>query len=248
MRCRRCNLAYTSPRPRRDTIGHFYSDQYSPHQPKRKAPGSACRSVLAAYLPARPGPLLDFGCGTGRLLQRLNGRGWKVVGIDPAPAMVEYMRNQLGLSAVHGSLPHADLPPESFDAITMAESLEHVHDPLRVLHAARELLTPGGRVVITVPNLDSLAFRWFGADWFGLDLPRHLTHFTPDTLANMLRRAGLQDVRIRLIRHNSWLRHSAERCATVWGTLLRRRLPASLAGWYSALRLRGDGILAVGVR
>ena len=51
-----------------------------------------------------------------------------------------------------------------------------------VLREARDLLAPGGKLVVAVPNIDSLPFRWFGRHWFGLDLPRHLTHFTPASL------------------------------------------------------------------
>src|SRR5207245_2811653 len=110
--------------------------------------------------------------------------------------------------------------------------------------------TPGGRLVVSVPNLASLAFHWFGAAWIGLDLPRHLTHFTPRTLARMLERAGFEVERVQPIRHNSWLRHSARRApqAPRWCQWLRYRLPASLAGWYSAAQRRSNGILAVGVR
>jgi hypothetical protein len=113
---------------------------------------------------------------------------------------------------------------------------------------------PGGRIAITVPNIDSLPFHWFGADWFGLDVPRHLTHFSPETLTRMLAVAGFQVGGVYPIRHHSWLRHSAARAAqrsktaTLWRRLLRVRTVASLAGWYSFLRRRANCILAVGVK
>ena len=91
----------------------------------------------------------------------------------------------------------------------MWQALEHVHDPLRVLCEAHRLLVPGGKIVVAVPNMDSLPYRWFGRAWQGLDLPRHLTHFSPRTLHKMLQRAGFQVGPVRMVRHSNWLRASA---------------------------------------
>jgi 2-polyprenyl-3-methyl-5-hydroxy-6-metoxy-1,4-benzoquinol methylase len=247
VRCRCCGLAYTNPRPTPQSIARYYPEDYSPHQPRHRPEHRGRRNPFRAWLPStREGRLLDFGCGSGDLLRLMHGRGWQVTGIDASPRIVHKVRESFGLHALVGTLPHPDLVPASFDAITMAESLEHVHNPLRVLREACRLLTPGGRIIISVPNLDSLPFRWFGADWIGLDTPRHLTHFTPTSLRQMLVAAGFPVVQMRAIRHNSWLRHSARR-AVAGPRWLRYRLPASLAGWYTSIRGRSNGILAVGV-
>jgi 2-polyprenyl-3-methyl-5-hydroxy-6-metoxy-1,4-benzoquinol methylase len=244
VRCRDCGLAYTNPRPTPHAIGQFYPDDYTPYQDR--AGSRRRRDPFVTLLPPPPGGrLLDFGCGSGGLLRKLHRVGWHVTGMDTSPRMAHHVR-ALGLDAIAGTLPHAALAPTSFDAITMAESLEHVHDPLRVLRAAHRLLRPDGKLVVSVPNLASLAFRWFGADWFGLDVPRHLTHFEPHTLRAMLGRAGFRVERLAPLRHNSWLRHSARRSAG-WRGLLRYRVSANLAGWYSAARRQANGILAVAV-
>src|SRR5262249_34256030 len=128
------------------------------------------------------GRLLDFGCGGGSFLERMHKQGWSRVGLDTSEAAVRSIRSELGLAAPVGTLPHPELAPESFDVITMWHALEHVHAPLDVLREAHRLLAPGGRLLVAVPNIASWPFRWFGRDWFGLDLPRHLTHFEPETL------------------------------------------------------------------
>jgi 2-polyprenyl-3-methyl-5-hydroxy-6-metoxy-1,4-benzoquinol methylase len=140
----------------------------------------------------------------------MHGLGWKVTGLDVSPVAVERIRTHLGLHALTGSLPHPELSPGSFDVVTMWHSLEHVHDPLAVLRAASQLLTPGGRLLVAVPNVDSLPFRWFGPAWLGLDLPRHLTHFTPATLSASVRAAGFRVKALRMLAHARWLRASAE--------------------------------------
>ena len=237
VRCSDCGLAFTNPRPTVETIALAYSTDYGPHQsPKpaaRRRRGWWSRQL--ARLRGRrelawhgQGRLLDFGCGSGSFLVRMREAGWQAVGLDASPTVVQQLRSEMQLTAFVGSLPHAELRPASFDVITMWQALEHVHDPLAVLHAARQLLVPGGRLVVSVPNLASAPFRWFGPDWFGLDLPRHLLHFTPDTLARLVQQAGFQVEQIRGLRHPSWLQNSARRAE-------RRGV---LRGWRRALLAR----------
>jgi 2-polyprenyl-3-methyl-5-hydroxy-6-metoxy-1,4-benzoquinol methylase len=177
--------------------------------------------------------LLDFGCGGGSYLQRMHELGWKVTGLDVSPVAVERIRTRLGLRALTGSLPHRELSPGSFDVVTMWHSLEHVHHPLVVLRAAHRLLMPGGKLLVAAPNIDSLPFRWFGAAWYGLDLPRHLTHFTPATLAAAVQAAGFRVSGAQMLRHSRWLRESAalaiqQRALPAWQRWLRGKIASRL--------------------
>lgn len=222
VRCRRCGLTYTNPRPDELSIGRFYPADYRPHRRPRKMreanPQSWWERRTGRSSPERAGDLpwtgagrlLDFGCGGGSYLKRMADSGWAVTGLDAAVGAVRQVQDELGLPALVGSLPHPDLAPESFDVVTMWHSIEHVHRPLEILREAFKLLVPGGKLVIACPNIQSWAFRWFGPAWFALDLPRHLTHFTPDTLTRMTTAAGFRVDGVRLIRHSDWLRSSAK--------------------------------------
>jgi SAM-dependent methyltransferase len=199
------------------------------------------------------GRLLDFGCGGGSFLARMHRQGWQVTGLDISTTAVQRVRGELGLRVFVGSLPHPELRPASFDVITMWHSLEHVHEPLEVLREAHRLLVPGGRLVIAVPNIDSLPFRWFGAAWYGLDLPRHLTHFAPWTLQVMLERVGFRVGQIRMAGHSGWLRSSARLAcqtgrATFWHWCLKRKLVSRLATWYCFITSQSDCILVMAER
>jgi 2-polyprenyl-3-methyl-5-hydroxy-6-metoxy-1,4-benzoquinol methylase len=197
--------------------------------------------------------LLDFGCGSGAFLRRMHDQGWQVLGLDLCRAAVERVQRELGLSALVGTLPHPDLPPESFDVITMWQSLEHVHQPLEVLEHAYRLLVPGGKLIVAVPNIDSAPFRWFGSAWFGLDLPRHLTHFSAATLRQMLERAGLWVEGVRMVRHSAWLQKSARRASKQRRGARRFRWLAvrplcRLASLYCLVSGQSDCILAAATR
>jgi hypothetical protein len=83
-----------------------------------------------------------------------------------------------------------------------------------------------------------------------LELPRHLTHFTPKTLRAMLERAEFRVERLRMVRHSDWMRSSARLAcrrpdATLWQRLLRVRPLARLATWYSFAVRQSDCILAI---
>jgi 2-polyprenyl-3-methyl-5-hydroxy-6-metoxy-1,4-benzoquinol methylase len=175
-----------------------------------------------------------------------------VVGIDASHAVVERIRTQMGLRALAGSLPQPELVPASFDVITMWQALEHVHRPLDVLREAKRLLTPGGKLVIAVPNIDSGPFRWFGPDWFGLDLPRHLTHFSAATLRRMVEQAGFRVDRVRMVSHASWLQASARRAIgngreNYLARRLRSRSVCRLAVWYCVLTGSSDAVMLTAI-
>ncbi len=260
VQCQDCGLCYTNPRPGPDGIASFYPDDYPSHRrcappsPGRSWLGRRRRDPLADLLPVvGKGRLLDFGCGAGDFLVQAQQLGWNPVGLDASPRVVEKIRVELGIPALVGSLPHADLADRSFEAITMWQSLEHVHRPLDVLRCAHRLLVPGGRLIVAAPNLESCTSRWFGPHWHGLDVPRRLTHFTPWTLRLMLHRAGFFNPHLQMLRNGSWVRHSA-RLAQQRGDggplakLLQTRLLSSVASWYAHLTRQSDRLLAVAVK
>ncbi len=104
-----------------------------------------------------------------------------------------------GLNFYKGELDSLPLEAESFDLVIVWHALEHVEDPLGTLEIAARLLCSSGRLVIAVPNFSSWQAQVFGPQWFHLDVPRHLYHFTPQTLEQGISRAGL-----RLDSWDSW--------------------------------------------
>ncbi|MFF8194134.1 class I SAM-dependent methyltransferase [Streptomyces bobili] len=106
---------------------------------------------LRDWLPDRPGDLLDLGCGTGSLSLLAAERGHRVTGVDLSPAMVEQARTKLaGRDAVF-LVGDAAAPPvgeERFDTVLVRHVLWTLPDPGRTLRHWRDLLRPGGRLVL----------------------------------------------------------------------------------------------------
>ncbi|MFJ8192458.1 class I SAM-dependent methyltransferase [Streptomyces sp. NPDC096094] len=106
---------------------------------------------LASWLPARPGDVLDLGCGTGSLSLLAAERGHRVTGVDLSPAMVALARAKLaGRDAVFltGDAAAPPVGERRFDAVLVRHVLWTLPDPGRVLRHWRELLRPGGRLVL----------------------------------------------------------------------------------------------------
>jgi 2-polyprenyl-3-methyl-5-hydroxy-6-metoxy-1,4-benzoquinol methylase len=136
------------------------------------------------------GNLLDVGCGNGDFGVRMRSFGWTVSGVDPDPTAVSRARSQ-SLEVFTGSI--ADVPDKAFyDVITLNHVIEHAADPVELLHECQKRLRPGGRLIVTTPNLKSLGHWWFKSYWRGLEIPRHLVLFSQDALRECAQRAGLK--------------------------------------------------------
>ncbi|UCG07208.1 MAG: class I SAM-dependent methyltransferase [Desulfobacterales bacterium] len=93
--------------------------------------------------------LLDVGCGTGYLLQKMLAQGLDAWGLDPYPR-IETARESVSKRVIAGSIE--DVPDETFQIITAVEVLEHVENYMKLLESMKELLSPNGFIIITVPN------------------------------------------------------------------------------------------------
>jgi SAM-dependent methyltransferase len=183
LRCTGCGLGQTSPKPA--DMGPYYGEHY--HGGRHGVTERMCmarRLRMLRQVAGSGGRLLDFGCGDGGFLHAAEQAGWEAVGVE----MNLSDARRRGLTVVE-RLDDAD---GSFDVITLWHSLEHVHSPRQTLEALTPRLRAGGHIIIAVPNLASLQASIYGRHWFHLDAPRHLSHFTPPALFQLLERQGLK--------------------------------------------------------
>jgi SAM-dependent methyltransferase len=206
-RCGGCGLTLTWPPPPPSEMGRYYPDAYygdagekrfvgPVERMQRALYGSRARRVEAAA-GGSPGRVLDVGCGRGFLLDAFRRRGWTVEGTEMSAASSAHAREVLGIPVHIGALESLALPAGSFDAVTLWHVLEHVTDPGSLLGEIGRLLRPGGALLVSVPNFGSPEARLAGPGWFHLDAPRHLVHFTPESLGACLSRAGFETLESR---------------------------------------------------
>ena len=209
VQCKACELRYLSPRPTLDALGAHYPANYFIYRTEHELPAftrpmarwySSIRwreslARLEAALGRIPAEwqVVDVGCGQNDYLATLQKlRGVQGIGVDFKPEVAAYVRDTLKMRVVAGTLQDAKFPDAHFDLVTMNEYLEHEPNPRAVLAEARRITKPGGHLALEVPFIEGWPARMFGARWSQVDAPRHLTHFTKQTLTEMLRRSGYE--------------------------------------------------------
>lgn len=135
------------------------------------------------------GRLLDVGSGSGAFVAHARRLGWEAEGLDPDPIAVETARRN-GIPSTLGRLSDLEELERAFESVTLSHVIEHLHDPVADLRRIHRILVPGGRLWIATPNLLALGHRLFGSQWRGVEPPRHLVLFTPDSLDRLLRSCG----------------------------------------------------------
>jgi 2-polyprenyl-3-methyl-5-hydroxy-6-metoxy-1,4-benzoquinol methylase len=143
------------------------------------------------------GAILDIGCSSGGFLSTMMSDSWKLCGIEMEPSMAERARRTTGAEVFIGDAIEAPFAPESFDVVTTFDVLEHMYDPNTFLAKVRQWLKPGGIYCTRVPNIDCWESRMLGSFWYGLELPRHLFHFSPRALRSVMAALGFEEVQVQ---------------------------------------------------
>jgi SAM-dependent methyltransferase len=156
------------------------------------------RHLLGEALASAPpeARILDIGCGQGLLVYALKGLGFRnVKGVDLSEEQIVVARqHSLPCRVVDRTYISqlAKMEPETFELIFMMDVLEHMgkDDQLQILAAASELLVPGGRLILSVPNANaSFGLRWRYIDW------THEAAFTEHSLEFVLLNSSFTEVK-----------------------------------------------------
>jgi SAM-dependent methyltransferase len=209
----------TTPRLREDQLGDLYSNYY----PRKHVDVAALRLEAEKVLhpqarlkrwwngtdnqgqySVRPGEkILDVGSGSGLSLMEATALGGQAFGVEADPN-VRRIAEELGMSVHIGSLHDNPFPGQSFDLIVLNQVIEHIPDPGAALERIRSRLAPGGRVMMVLPNRNSLWCRISGERWINWHIPYHLHHFTAKGFRLFAVRHGFRVVRSRTITPNIW--------------------------------------------
>ncbi|MBW1811016.1 MAG: class I SAM-dependent methyltransferase [Deltaproteobacteria bacterium] len=144
--------------------------------------------LLTSFSPAR-GRLLDVGCSTGTLMEVAQKLGWRIEGLEPNPQAVESAR-QSGFEVHQGFFTSemvSRLPGGGYQGIVMSDVIEHLTHPQRSLRLINRLLAPGGLILVTTPNLESIWCRKFQAK-----PGEHLFLFNSASLRMLFERAAFE--------------------------------------------------------
>ena len=207
--CGQCTLRFTQDAPAEDSIGAYYkAEEYISHTDTSKGFVNKIYKKVRQYTlkqkanlvieetGVREGNILDFGCGTGSFVHVMKEKEWKVTGIEPDAGARKLAKELYNLDV----LPATDfknLPSQSFDVITLWHVLEHIHDLHNYIEQFKKVLKDKGKVFIAVPNYNSSDADSYKLYWAAYDVPRHLYHFTPKSMAVLMQQHGLKIISMK---------------------------------------------------
>lgn len=202
--CDACKLAITTPRPEDELLGKYYqSEEYISHSGKSSGiMGSIYRLARSFSLKwkknlvsshAAKGAILDFGCGTGEFLQTLQKASWEITGVEPSD-LARSKAAELTRKKIHVTLRECE--NQKFSTITAWHVLEHVPNLVETIQTLKGLLNKNGTIFIAVPNYLSPDSKAYDSYWAGLDVPRHLWHFSKHSMKTLMETAGLELIKI----------------------------------------------------
>ena len=204
--CKNCSVRFTQNAPDENSIGRYYqSPDYISHSNTNKGVVNKAYQLVRNYTlqqkaklikkftGKKEGKILDVGCGIGAFLGTMQQHHWEVTGLEPE---AEARNKAFQLYGINVQAPTAlnSLPQHSFDAITLWHVLEHVHSLHEYIDKLKNLLKPNGILFIAVPNYASEDAAAYNIHWAAYDVPRHLYHFTPQSINVLMQQHHLKVV------------------------------------------------------
>lgn len=204
--CTACAARFTQDIPAASEIGRYYqSQEYVSHSDTKKGLINQLyhgvrsftlrskRSLVRKMTNMRSGSLLDIGAGTGAFVHTMKKGGWDVKGLEPDETARRNAKQQYAIDLQQPTALYQQAT-ESYDAITMWHVLEHVHDLHGYMETFRTILKERGTLFIAVPNYTSYDAEIYQEHWAAYDVPRHLYHFSPNSMDILAEQHGMQVV------------------------------------------------------
>lgn len=222
-KCSSCGFVFTNPIPDVDKIGHYYeTDKYLSHNSASSGfIGSIYKKVREINLQNKytiikkyksEGNIIDIGSGTGEFLNYLKLKLWITKGIEPSNNARKFAIENYDLD-VDDEKALNEIESATFDVVTMWHVLEHVYNLEDRIKTIVRLLKADGIAIIAIPMIDSPDSVKFGKYWAGLDVPRHLYHFSADTFKLLAQKFNLEIIDKYPMKFDalyvSWLSHQA---------------------------------------
>ena len=210
VKCKKCGLIWLLYRPTGKALQRFYPENYQPYTrlhstnklqklvrfiiKKNKFIAKILIADQLFFLPK--GKLLDVGPGSGYILHVLTDWGWQVTGLELSNKAIKVLKKSGFKNVYQGDIFSHKFSPNSFDLVRYSLVMEHVASPRKELELVKKVLNKRGKVLIIVPNIDSIFFSLFKDYWYPLEPPRHFYQFSPSTLTRLLKSLNFKNIKI----------------------------------------------------
>lgn len=200
--CNDCGHIFTNPQPNESDLGLFYNtDQYLSH---KEYPETLVEKLYAfirrinlntkyrqATNELNLGNVLDYGCGRGDFLRLAKEKGWNTFGVEIDADARRYANERNGVNVFSPS-EESQIREGQMNLVAMFHVLEHIADLHSALAKYNRWLTNDGRLVLALPNPQSFDANYYGKYWAGWDVPRHLHHFSKQSLIHLISQHGFR--------------------------------------------------------
>jgi SAM-dependent methyltransferase len=193
--CKGCGLIHSHPIPTATELDEYYSMQYRSdykmaYVPQRKhllryARGARQRLENLLLFTDISKKLLDVGSGSGEFIYLASLLGFDAQGIEPHEGYAIYSSRTFDIPVINRTLEKAEIPPESFDVVTLNHVLEHLPSPFASLAIINRWLKPGGLLAIEVPDIENTQHSPVNRFHFA-----HVYNFNHKTLVALLKKSG----------------------------------------------------------
>lgn len=205
LKCQNCGIVYLEPKKK--NLKDFYSDKYRKlHTP---VIGEILNSqeIFDIYLPCQKSQInelkpilnpkmkaLDIGCSAGHFLYVLRDYVQECIGIEFNKENAKFVNEKLGIKVYTEPIEKTDLSLNSFDLITVFQTLEHIEDPIKFLTKIHKYLKPEGFLCIEVPNIQDALISVFNIESYSdfYFKEPHLFYYSPKTLSLVLGKSGFR--------------------------------------------------------
>jgi len=213
-KCNNCGFLFTNPRPFVNELGNYYkSEEYISHSNTNKGLVNSIYQKVRQFTLKKKyklvsnfhdkGSILDIGCATGEFLNIFKENNWEVRGIEP-----DENARKMAVSNYDLNIGVEDdietIESNSFDVITMWHVLEHVSHLNERISQIKRLLKNNGILVVAVPNCNSKDAKIYKEFWAAYDVPRHLYHFSQDTIKPLFEKHNFELQKIKPMKFDSY--------------------------------------------
>ncbi|MGI6073613.1 MAG: class I SAM-dependent methyltransferase [Fermentimonas sp.] len=202
--CDNCGFLFTNQFPSEEEIQPYYdSPQYISHSDTKKGLTNQLYHLIRKRMLTKKvnliskysapnkqntsARLLDIGCGTGYFLDKARTKGYEVSGIEKDGHSRDFAKDKFKLN-INDEDALWNIETNSFDIVTLWHVLEHMQNLNKVVSKLNQILKPDGTLVLALPNHNSYDAQVYKKHWAAYDVPRHLWHFTPDTVEKLLKK------------------------------------------------------------
>ena len=203
-KCTECDFHFTQGVPDQEHIAPYYkSEDYISHSDTKKGIiNNLYHKVRNIMLDrkfklvkkySQEGNLLDYGAGTGYFPGYVKSKNHSVTAIEIDPNSRKYAKDTFDLDVYEPeALVDGTLEEGTFDVISLWHVMEHLYEPKSYVQRFYNLLQTNGHLIIAVPNYTSSDGQYYDKHWAAYDVPRHLWHFSPSTMKQMVESDGFQ--------------------------------------------------------